>query len=150
MTQLSANFSLAEFTVSAKAQRLHLDNTPSADILARLKTSAAQLERVRELLGGRPIQVTSGYRSPAVNSAVGGEKASAHLQGWAVDFICPGFGSPLQICERIQRSALTFDQLIEEGTWVHISFDPRRRGQVLSKDPKSPTGYSLGLVRSVR
>jgi hypothetical protein len=145
--QLSEHFSLAELTVSDKARRLGLDNTPPSDILARLKTSAAQLERVRELLGGKPIQVTSGYRAPAVNSAVGGEKASAHLLGWAFDFICPAFGLPLEICARIQRSALTFDQLIEEGTWVHISFDPRRRGQVLSKDARSPTGYSPGLVR---
>lgn len=144
MTQLSEHFSLAEFTVSAKAVTLGLDNTPPRDILARLKTSAGQLERVRDLLGGRAIMISSAYRSPAVNSAVGGEKASAHLAGWAVDFTCAAFGSPLEICERLQRSALTFDQLIEEGTWVHISFDPRRRGQVLSR---VPGGYATGLVR---
>lgn len=147
MTQLSAHFALAELTVSENARRLGLDNTPPPEILARLKTTAGQLERLRDLLGGKPIIVSSGYRSPAVNRAAGGEKSSAHLQGWAIDFTCPAFGSPLRICERIERSALSFDQLIEEGTWVHISFDPRRRGQVLSK---TPTGYEPGLVRSVR
>lgn len=147
MTQLSEHFSLLELTVSANAVRLGLDNTPPPDILARLKTSAQQLERVRDLLGGRPIVVSSGYRSAAVNRAAGGEKTSAHLSGWAIDFTCPTFGSPLAICERIQRSALSFDQLIEEGTWVHISFDPRRRGQVLSK---VAGGYAPGLVRSGR
>lgn len=145
MTQLSEHFSLAEFTVSANARRLNLDNTPPRDILARLKTSAGQLERVRELLLGRPLVISSAYRSPAVNRAAGGEKTSAHLAGWAIDFTCPAFGTPLEICARIQRSAITFDQLIEEGTWVHISFDPRRRGQVLSK---VAGGYAPGLVRS--
>ncbi len=147
MTQLSEHFSLAELTVSANAVRLGLDNTPPADILARLKTTAKQLEKVRDLLGGQPIIVSSGYRSPAVNRAAGGEKASAHLSGWAIDFTCPAFGAPLKICERIERSPLSFDQLIEEGTWVHISFDPRRRMQVLSK---VPGGYASGLVRSGR
>jgi len=133
--QLSDHFSLAELCVSANAARLGLDNTPPPDIEARLRTVAAQLERVRALLGGNPIKVTSGYRSAAVNRAAGGAKASAHLEGWAVDFQCPGFGSPLQIAEKLAVSTLTFDQLIHEhGVWVHISFDPRRRMEQLTID----------------
>ena len=135
MTQLSEHFSLAELTVSENARRLGLSNIPPADILARLKTTAKQMERVRELLGGRAIHVSSAYRAPAVNRAASGAKASAHMSGWAVDFICPDFGTPLAIAERIARSALTFDQLIHEyGRWVHISFDPVRRGEQLTID----------------
>lgn len=142
--QLSEHFSLAEFTVSERAARLGLDNTPPPQILTRLQTvTAPQMERVRLRLGGFPIRATSVYRAPAVNLAVGGAKASAHVEGWAVDFVCPGFGSPLEICNRLATSGITFDQLIHEhGTWVHISFDPRRRGEILTIDA---TGTRPGL-----
>lgn len=146
--QLSPHFTLAEFTVSANAARLGLSNDPPPEILARLKTVAAQLERVRELLGGKAIRVTSAYRSPAVNRAANGAKTSAHLEGWAIDFTCPDFGSPLAVAERIQRSALTFDQVIHEyGTWVHLSFDPRRRGQALTIDGQGTRPGLLAVRR---
>lgn len=146
--QMSENFTLAEMTVSANAVRLGLDNSPPPDIIARLKAVAQQLERVRELLGGKPIRITSCYRSPAVNRAAGGAKASAHLEGWAVDFVCPEFGTPLQIAERLARSSISFDQLIHEhGVWVHISFDPRRRGELLTID-KGGTREGLHEARS--
>lgn len=148
MTQLSEHFSLAELTVSDKARRLGLSNLPPPNILARLKTTAGQMERVRELLGGRAITVSSAYRAPAVNSAVGGAKSSAHMSGWAVDFTCPAYGPPLAIAERIARSALTFDQLIHEhGRWVHISFAPERRGELLTIDGHG-TRSGLLAVRS--
>lgn len=133
--RLSEHFTLAELTVSANAVRLGLSNAPPPAIVARLKTVAGQLERIRELVGGKPIRVTSGYRSEAVNTAAGGAKTSAHREGWAMDIQCPQYGTPLQLAERIARSALTFDQLIHEhGVWVHISFDPRRRGELLTID----------------
>lgn len=142
--QLSPHFTLSELTVSENARRLGLSNDPPPEIRARLKTVAAQLERVRVLLGGNAMRVTSAYRSAAVNRAANGAKASAHLAGWAVDFQCPGFGSPLEVAERIARSDLTFDQLIHEfGVWVHISFDPRRRGEILTIDGK---GTRSGLL----
>lgn len=145
--QMSAHFSLAEMTVSARARREGIDNTPPPDIAARLKVVAAQMEEVRELLGGKPITITSGYRSPALNAATpGSAKASAHTLGWAVDFQCPAFGSPLEIAERLARSALSFDQLIHEhGVWVHLSFDPRRRGQLLTIDK---LGTREGLLKA--
>jgi hypothetical protein len=146
--QLSEHFSLAEMTVSANAARLGLSNAPPPEIMPRLKAVAGQLERVRELLGGKPIRITSAYRSAAVNTAAGGAKASAHLAGWAVDFVCPDYGSPLAVAERIERSSLTFDQLIHEhGVWVHLSFDPRRREEVLTID-KAGTREGLLPVRS--
>lgn len=150
MTQLSPHFTLAELTVSANAVRLGLDNTPPPDVLARLKTVAGQLERIRELFGGKPIIISSAYRSPLVNRAAGGAKTSAHLEGWAVDFACPEFGTPLEVAQRIARSALTFDQLIHEcpgAQWVHISFDPRRRGQLLTIDSKGTRSGLLAVRR---
>lgn len=139
-TYLTPHFSLEELSVT---QQRGLDNRPSAAVVERLRATAEQLERVRSLLGDRPITITSGYRSPAVNRAVGGALRSAHLQGWAVDFNCHRFGTALDVCRVIAASDIEFDQLIEEeGRWVHLSVDPRRRRQVLTK---ARTGYRPGL-----
>ncbi|MDZ4372303.1 MAG: D-Ala-D-Ala carboxypeptidase family metallohydrolase [Phenylobacterium sp.] len=120
-----------------------IENSAPPEVVVNLRATAEQMERVRALLGDRPITVSSGYRSPALNRAVGGAPRSAHLFGYAVDFNCYGFGHPLAVCRAIAGSDIPFDQLIEEGTWVHISFDPRLRGQVLTKRPKG--GYAQGL-----
>lgn len=133
---LSEHFTLEELTFSATAQRLLIDNTPPLDIVANLSRAAIGMEKVRELLGDKPIHVDSGYRCPALNRAVGGAANSSHMDGYAVDFICPDFGTPLQIVQAIKDS-LQFDQLIVEcNRWVHISFDPRMRGQVLTASVK--------------
>jgi hypothetical protein len=135
MTQLSPHFTLAELTVSANARTLRLDNTPTGEILDRLKITAGRMEIVRNKLGDRPLVVTSGYRSPAVNRAADGAKASAHMSGWAVDFTCTAFGTPLEVAKAIAASGLAYDQLIHEfGRWVHVSFDPARRMQQLTID----------------
>lgn len=135
--KLSDHFTLAEFTRSDTAARLRLDNTPTSAHLANLKTTAARMEEVRRLLGGKPIRVTSAYRNPAVNRAVGGVSNSDHALGWAVDFTCAGFGDPLAICRAIAASEIQYDQLIHErkpsgAWWVHISFHPRMRRQNLT------------------
>ena len=139
-TKLTAHFALEEL---ACTQHRDLDNTPPPEVVGTLRTTAARMEEIRRLLGDRVITVTSGYRSPAVNRAVGGARTSAHLTGHAVDFNCYGYGAPRDVCRAITGSDVRFDQLIEEGGWVHISFDPRMRRQVLTKRPGG--GYELGL-----
>jgi hypothetical protein len=141
-TPLTAHFALEEL---ACTQHREIDNTPPPEVVANLRSLAARLEEVRRLLGDRVISVTSGYRCPALNRAVGGARTSAHLTGHAVDFNCHGFGDPPAVCRTIAESGALFDQLIEEGTWVHLSFDPRFRRQVLTKRPGG--GYGLGLPR---
>lgn len=129
-TWLSAHFSLEELTAT---QQRGLSNDPPAPVLKRLAATAATMETVRTLLGDRPILVTSGYRSPEVNRAVGGSTTSAHMRGEAVDFICPAFGSPLEVCRAIANSPVRFDQLIEEnGRWVHLGLGGRWRRQVMT------------------
>lgn len=128
--QLSPHFSLAELTASQTAARKGLDNTPDAVVNNNLTITAANLENVRDLLD-HPIIISSGYRSSEVNRAVGGAATSAHTKGWAVDFICPGFGSPKQVIDAIKDSDIKLDQCIEEGTWVHISFAPTMRNMFL-------------------
>jgi hypothetical protein len=140
-TPLSAHFTLEELCGS---QHRTIDNTPPPDVVATLRLTAARMEGVRKVLGERVISVSSGYRCRALNRAVGGAATSAHLTGHAVDFNCYGFGDPLDVCRRIAGSDLVFDQLIEElGRWVHISFDPRLRRQVITR--RADGGYGLGL-----
>jgi uncharacterized protein YcbK (DUF882 family) len=126
--KLSTHFTLAELTVTSRK----IDNTPNSSQIKTLTSTAQSLEKVRELLG-KPIKVNSGYRSPSVNKAVGGSPTSAHVLCYAVDFVCPDFGSPKEICAAINKAGIKYDQLILEPSWVHISFDPRMRQQYLIK-----------------
>lgn len=146
MRALSEHFTLAEVCATLTG----LPNQPTAPMIARLASSAQQLEKVRALLGGHPIRISSGYRSPEVNKAVGGSLSSAHVAGFAFDFSCPAFGTPRQIVERL-RDLIVFDQLIWEhppgqNPWVHVSFDPRSRHQVL-ECPKP--GVYLALPKGI-
>lgn len=132
---LSTHFLLDELTHSQTASRQGIDNTPDAQTIERLKKTCYGLEEVRILLGGYPIHISSGYRSAAINSAVGGSQGSQHLLGQAVDFTCPRFGTPKEIVRKIKDSNIQYDQLIEEfGQWVHISFSDRNRRHALIID----------------
>lgn len=131
-TRLSPHFHLSEFTTSETAVRLGLNNDPSEVEIQRLRSLCLLLEAVRVTLGGKPIIITSGFRSRLVNLNVGGVKGSAHCHGRAADFICPEYGSPREICQRLSDSGLPFDKLINEGNWVHIQIQkdnetPRRQ-----------------------
>lgn len=128
-------FWLSELLFSDKAVRLGLDNKPGGEELNNLRNVLAPgLERIRSFLGV-PVFITSGYRSRAVNEAVGGSIASQHLRGEAADFVAPEAGTPKSIALRIaqHQQEVKFDQLIYEGTWVHVSFTAGKpRGQVLT------------------
>lgn len=123
--KLSDHFDLEEFTRSDTASAHGIDNSAPAPIVEKLTRLANTLERVRAVLG-HPLTITSGYRSPGLNAAVGGVGDSAHLHGLAADFVCPGFGSPREVCRELARhaAALDFDQLIHEhfgaADWTHF------------------------------
>ena len=128
--RLSPHFTLEELTASEYAVRNGINNEPPWPIVENLRILAAHLEGVRAALGNRPIIITSGYRSPELNEAIGGSPRSKHMQGFAADFICPSYGAPFEICQRIIDDGLAYDQLIHEyGQWVHygISDQPYRR-----------------------
>ena len=128
--KLTDHFTLEELTFSSTADRMDIDNTPNPEIVNHLLIAATGMEHVRELLGGIPIHVDSGYRCLELNSAIHGATHSAHMQGYAVDFICPKFGDPKLIVQAIASSDIQFDRCIMEGRWVHISFDPQLRREV--------------------
>lgn len=140
---LTQNFSITELTVSQTAARRGIDNTPPPVAVNNLRALASVLEDVRRLLG-HPILISSGYRSPALNQAVGGSINSQHCVGEAADFTCPKFGTPYEVADAIMRSNIHFDQLIYEGTWCHLSISPVPRHDVLTARFR-PTRYERGL-----
>lgn len=118
---LSRNFTLSEFTRSETASRRGIANEPDAETIEHLKETAALLEQVRELLG-HPITITSGFRSLKLNSAIGSKPTSDHVQGYAADFTCDGYGDVSAVCHAIMDSTIEYGQLIKEfDSWVHIS-----------------------------
>jgi hypothetical protein len=144
---LSTHFSLDEFTASQEATRQGIKNTPSAAVVENLRMLAALLEQIRTLLGDRSIHISSGYRSLALNRYIGSHDLSAHVRGYAADFTCPAFGKPIEVAKKIAESNLKFDQLIYEGTWVHISCDPQNRRQLLTARFKDGhTYYTTGIA----
>jgi len=145
---MSANFSLDELTRSDTAARLGIDNTPGpAEFRAINSYLMPGLETIRSILGGRSVHISSGFRSKELNTKIpGSSDTSAHTLGYAADFTCPGFGSPFEICQKLQTDLTVFDQIIYEyGRWVHVSFDPRNRKQVLTKLYGQP--YRVGLFK---
>lgn len=149
---LSPNFTLQELTASQTAARRDIDNTPDGEVMAHLRLVAIMLERVRDLLGV-PVLVSSGYRSPALNEAIGGSATSVHCLGLAADFTAPAYGSPYDVARRIESSNLIadLDQLIYEHTWVHAGLPrpgsmPRQQTMTLASRPGEPARYVGGIV----
>ena len=129
---LSQHFTLGEAILSQTATRKGIDNTPSPEVEANMVEAAQRMEEVRDLLDA-PILVSSWFRCLKLNSSIGSTSTSAHVQGWAIDFTAPQFGTPQDVAKAIIAGGISFDQLIWEfESWVHISFSPQNRQQVLT------------------
>lgn len=146
---LSDNFTLSEMIVSQTAARKGIPNDPPEDAVRALKLLCEKvLQPVRDHYG-KPVVVTSGYRSPRLNTAIGGSASSQHCKGEAADFTIPG-ESNLEVCRWLEAN-LNYDQLIYEfgeGGWIHVSYSAHRmRNQELSaKRVGGRTKYLPGLV----
>ena len=115
---LTPHFTLDELTFTDHRE---LDNTPPPDVIVNLRRLADFLEQVRALLGNKPIVVNSGYRSFAVNRAVGSKDSSQHRLGCAADIRVPGL-TPDDVVRAIRSSGLPYDQVIREfDRWTHVS-----------------------------
>jgi len=137
--KLTKNLSLAEVTKSATAIRMGITNTPSATHLIALKEVSKNIFQPCREHFGKPLAVTSGYRSEALNEAINGSKTSQHSKGEALDLDADVFGgfSNAELFNYI-KDHLDFDQLIWEfgnnnnPAWVHCSYKTRgNRNQVL-------------------
>ena len=125
---LSKNFTVAELSKSESATRQGIDNTPSMMVIDNLQQLVDNiLQPIRDKFG--PVVVTSGYRSPAVNKAIGGSTTSDHCKGYAADFEV--LGKDNKELALFIKDNLKFTQLILEfyrkGTpdsgWVHVSYN---------------------------
>ena len=131
--QLSPHFRLSELLDSGTARSKGLDNDPSPEVLANLKKLCVEaLEPIRAAVG--PLKINSGYRSDAVNKAVGGSTTSAHSFGLAAD-LHPPHGCK-KLMTDIIATGVKLDQIIYERTWVHVGLlhpsSKAQRGQKLS------------------
>ena len=146
--QLSEHFELAEFLVSETAARRGIANEPTPEIIENLRRLCQLvLEPLRVKLA-RPVVITSGYRSPALNRATGGSPTSHHMQGRAADLIVPGI-TPLAVCQAASQLKLPCVQIIHEfGRWTHLSVAiSNERTQLLTaKLKQGKTVYEPGLV----
>lgn len=128
-------FTITELCASDTAKKKGIYNEPTAvvaDNLVRLVENV--LDPLRQAYG-KPIKVNSGYRSKALNKAVGGVSNSQHLEGKAADITGGSTTENKVIFDLLRRSNIPFDQAINESnlTWVHISYDRNRnRRQILN------------------
>lgn len=148
--RLSPHFTLAQFVRSDAAKKLGDDNMPSGEHLENLYHTAQGLEEVHQILGAGTISITSGYRNPRVNKSVGGVPNSDHALGFAVDIRHPDYTSlalALKLETALRNGRIRVDQLIHETSRriVHLSFNPRYRGQVLTQKKGPGTPVTAGL-----
>ena len=135
-------FTIEELCASDTARRRGIDNRPSATVCVRLTQLIEQLLDPIRAVWGSPIAVNSGYRSPALNKAVGGVSTSQHLRGEAADITAGTPADNKRLFDRIlalrDEGRIAFDQLIwEKGSatgpdWIHISYRAgANRNQIL-------------------
>lgn len=143
------NFTISEFIFSLTAARNGISNElDTPQLVANAEYTLAQAEKIRAALGHNPVIITSGYRSKKLNAATpGSSNTSAHTQALAIDFICPRFGTPFDVCSRLAPlvNELSIDQLIYEYTWTHVGFSAGiPRNQILTCI--SPGNYVNGII----
>jgi hypothetical protein len=145
---VSKNFSWREVTRSGTCERAGIDNIPGPMEKAALQATIINVMQPLRNAMGRPIRVTSGYRSLACNTKIGGATNSQHMRGQAIDFQDPA-GNLAQMFYYIKDN-LPFDQLIwEKGDtnqplWIHVSYksDGSNRGKVLKYQVPPGSGYT--------
>ena len=152
--KLSKNLTLKECIRSGTADRLGIDNTPDEWATENLKKVAEHIFQPLRDHFGVPVYVSSGYRSPDLNRAIGGSKRSQHMEGRALDLDADVFGdiSNAEIFHYI-RECLEFDQVVWEfgdednPSWVHVSYvhggTNRKRCLKARRNSKGETYYEV-------
>ena len=150
--RISEHVSFKEGIKSHTATRLNIDNAPSDLDLVNMKIIAEKVfEPLREFVGG-PIAINSFYRSPKLNSAIGGSTTSQHCIGCALDLDDNyGHKTNKEMYDYIKNN-LDFDQIIWEfgddknPDWVHVSYiseDANRRRCLQAYKESSKTKYKI-------
>jgi len=134
--QLTPHFNLYEFVASKTAYRKKISNIPSEEVVENIRALCVNVLEHLSRACGHPVYISSGYRCPELNKAVGGVPNSQHIKGEAADikgeskFINWVFGNYI-------KKNLPFDQLIFEKcddngypSWIHVSY---RRNEKLNR-----------------
>ena len=135
MEKITDNFSMEEFVRSETADRLGLQNEPDGRArLSIVNLCSKVLQPLRNALG-EPIRIDSGYRSPALNAAVGGVATSQHMKGEAADLSWRGKAGDL--LELLEENRIPFDQAIlyRKRNFLHVSLkmEGKQREQIIIK-----------------
>lgn len=139
--KISEHLDLSEVTRSETAKRKGVSNEPTPEHLENFKKLAEHVFEPIRTHFGVPIHISSGYRSKALNAAIGGSATSQHCKGEAIDIDMDGSSNGVtnkMVFDYIKAN-IKFDQMIWEfGTdtapdWVHVSYDSdgKQRGQIL-------------------
>lgn len=134
---LTPHFTLEELCYSRTAQKLRIDNTPNNTHIQNLKFLATKILEPLRIFAQQPIHINSGFRTPALNNAIGGARNSQHMKGEAADIRIPDITIGQQLFTYI-RDNLNYDQLIWEHNkynnyWIHVSIkrNGKNRKQVI-------------------
>lgn len=123
--KLTEHFTLSEFVRSDTAERNHIDNTPTQEVIDNLRALCRNVLEPARVSFGAPIYITSGYRCPSLNKAVGGKPTSQHLRGESADLQVRGMEN-LRSLYNVIKSRGVFDQLLYESNgatkWIHVSY----------------------------
>ena len=134
-------FELDEFIASTTAKKKGIDNTPSFEVVSHLDELVENILDPLRAAYGLPITITSDYRCPALNRAVGGSETSVHMIGYAADMQVGGSFNKFRdfVVEWLKKSGAKFDQLLVEtnsktgAKWLHIGLKNnigQQRGQI--------------------
>ena len=136
-------FTIKELTNSSTAKKLGIDNTPTPEIRVKLNILISALDKIRDRYG-KPIKVTSGYRCPELNKAVGGAvnpdgtPKSQHCKGEAADLVGENKAETKKIFD-IAKELGNYDQLLFEtnkagAVWVHISYKASGNRKIINEN----------------
>lgn len=147
--KLSPHFDLAELISSESAKRLGISNMPNPEQTENLILICEKILEPIRVHFGSPILISSGFRSDALNRAIGGRSKSQHQSGEAVDIDMDGTskGVTNEMVFKFIKENLVFDQLINEFnySWIHVSFSAsgKNRKEILKaiKTPSKITVY---------
>ena len=148
--QLSGHFSLSELTKSQTAKRKGIDNKPTLEHIENLTELCTQILEPTRRNFGKPMIITSGYRSEDLCVAIGSKTTSQHAKGQAADFEMIGLDN--KSLAKYIKNNLVFDQLILEfytpndpsSGWVHCSYNKdENRKEALLYDGKEYTQWII-------
>lgn len=148
--KITENFTFEELIHSAYAEKYHLSNLPKQDEIKKLNQLATEILQPIRNEFNNPIKVTSGYRSPQVNKAVGGSITSQHVKGEAADITSSDNKKLMTLITcLIKDGKIEVGQLINEFdySWIHISLPTKTHHNEVLRAFNTKKGVSYERIR---